>query len=165
MDSGATLEKVWSSDEEQEIKDIKVRRSDLEDLARKCFIAQQWIFKLLLDHCPSGEEEEAAYTTLNTLSTLLGVVGEYKDWLSDLLDQLEDRRKRLECSFAEAGLLWANVDILWADGEKEVHDEDRNRSEGDLSTGGSDTTGVREDKEDTVQIRKEVVDGIEVFHF
>lgn len=158
MDSGATLEKVWSNDEEQAIKDIKVRRSDLEELARQCFISQQWIFKLLLDHCPSGKEEEAAYTALNTMSTLLGVVGEYKDWLSDLLDQLEDRRRRLECSFTEA-------DILWANGEKEVHDEDRNRSEGDLGTGGSDTTGVREDKEGTVQVRKEVVDGIEIFHF
>lgn len=158
MDSGATLEKVWSSDEEQAIKDIKVRRSDLEELARQCFAAQSDIFKLLLDHCPSGEEEEAAYTTLNTLSTLLGVVGEYKDWLSDLLDQLEDRRKRLECSFTEA-------DILWADSEKGVHDEDRNRSEGDFGTGCGDTAGVREDKEGTVQIRKEVVDGIEIFHF
>lgn len=162
MDSSATLEKVWSNDEEQAIKDIKVRRSDLEELAGQCFAAQQDIFKLLLDHCPSGEEEEAAYTTLNTLSTLLGVVGEYKDWLSDLLDQLEDKRKRLECSFTEADILWADGD---ADKNKEADDEDRNRSKGDLGTGCGDTAGVRENKEGTVQIRKEVIDGIEIFHF
>lgn len=157
MDANGVLEKVWSNDEEQAIKDIKVRRADFEDLSKQCLQAQESIFSMLIEHCPDAEREDAAYTALNTLTSLLGVIGDYKLWLSDLLDQLEDRRKRLECAFDESDILWGKMDC------KEVHDEDRDRSEGDCGTSCSDTAGVRQGDEGTSEEWKEVLDDLKAF--
>lgn len=111
-------ERYWSPEDMDRLKDLKLRREELSDLAGSCWKAISDIFKLLLEKIPSSDEEEAAMRSLNCLSTLVGIVDEQQKYFEDILLQLEDKRLYLEMMFGEE-------DALWAEGEAY---EDRDRS-------------------------------------
>lgn len=100
----------WTPEDADKIKELKARKSDLEELSDLCYSTMGDIFSLLLNNYPSVTGDEAAHATLDSMSRLIAIVNDYKEWLADVLDQLEGRRKYLKCVFSEEDTLWSLPD-------------------------------------------------------
>lgn len=100
----------WTPDDADKIKELKARKSDLEELSDMCYSTMGDIFGLLLDNPPSVEGDDAAHTTLDSMSRLIAIVNDYNAWLTDVLEQLEGRHRYLKCAFSEEDILWSMQD-------------------------------------------------------